>query len=74
MSLNSLYTGPGVFSDKVDNKIEAAYQAVHNQFLASAKAVKLAHQIMPNAMIGCIIKSDRIICENNKTIRPITSA
>ncbi|MFM1540520.1 glycoside hydrolase family 1 protein [Helcococcus ovis] len=55
MSLNSLYTGAGIFSDRVENKVEAAYKAVHNQFLASAKAVKLAHEIMPNAIIGCMI-------------------
>lgn len=55
MNLNSIYTGAGVLADKVDNVLEAAYQASHHQFLASALAVKAGRQIMPNAKIGCMI-------------------
>ncbi|MBS4210491.1 glycoside hydrolase family 1 protein [Bacillus sp. FJAT-50079] len=55
MNLNSLYTGAGVLADKVDNQLEAAYQASHHQFLASAVAVKAARDIMPDAKIGCMI-------------------
>lgn len=31
------------------------YQALHHQFLASAKAVKLAHEIDTNNQVGCMI-------------------
>ncbi len=31
------------------------YQAIHHELVASAKAVKLAHELMPQAMIGCMI-------------------
>ncbi|AGR18261.1 TPA: family 1 glycosylhydrolase [Listeria monocytogenes] len=31
------------------------YQALHHQFVASAKAVKLGHSINPEFMIGCMI-------------------
>ena len=31
------------------------YQALHHQFVASAKAVKLAHEINPNNQVGCMI-------------------
>jgi len=31
------------------------YQALHHQFLASAKAVKLAHSIDPSFKVGCMI-------------------
>ncbi|MEF2290638.1 glycoside hydrolase family 1 protein [Virgibacillus dokdonensis] len=55
MNLNSIYTGAGVLADKVDNVEEAAYQASHHQFLASALAVKAAREIMPEAHIGCMI-------------------
>jgi len=55
MNLNSLYTGAGTLEDKVDNVEEAAYQASHHQFLASALAVKLSHEMMPDAKIGCMI-------------------
>lgn len=55
MNLNSLYTGAGILEDKVDNRLQAAYQASHHQFLASALAVKIGHEMMPNAQIGCMI-------------------
>lgn len=55
MNLNSIYTGAGVLPDKVDNVEEAAYQASHHQFLASALAVKAAREIVPDAKIGCMI-------------------
>ncbi|MCE7792317.1 family 1 glycosylhydrolase [Salipaludibacillus sp. CUR1] len=55
MNLNSLYTGAGVLADKVENSLQAAYQASHHQFLASALAVKAAREISPDAKIGCMI-------------------
>lgn len=55
MTLNSLYTGSGILADTVTDPLAAAYQAIHHQFVASALAVKAAHQIAPNAKIGCMI-------------------
>ncbi|MDN6731029.1 MAG: glycoside hydrolase family 1 protein [Atopostipes suicloacalis] len=55
MSLNSLYTGAGILEDTVEDPVEAAYNAIHHQFVASAKAVSLAHKIMPEAKIGAMI-------------------
>lgn len=55
MNLNSLYTGTGTLEDKVGNVEQAAYQASHHQFLASALAVKACHEIIPDAQIGCMI-------------------
>ncbi|SDE70248.1 6-phospho-beta-glucosidase [Fontibacillus panacisegetis] len=55
MNLNSLYTGAGVLEDLVDDSLQAAYQASHNQFLASALAVKAAKEINPQIQIGCMI-------------------
>ncbi|MCQ4086956.1 glycoside hydrolase family 1 protein [Saccharibacillus sp. JS10] len=34
---------------------QARYQALHHQFVASAKAVKIGHAIDPNFKIGCMI-------------------
>ncbi|GAA6427406.1 glycoside hydrolase family 1 protein [Dielma fastidiosa] len=31
------------------------YQAIHHELVASARAVKLAHELMPQAMVGCMI-------------------
>ncbi|MBP2097231.1 glycoside hydrolase family 1 protein [Enterococcus rivorum] len=55
MNLNSLYTGAGILEDLVGDKLQAAYQASHHQFLASALVVKAAKEIMPDAKIGCMI-------------------
>ena len=41
------------------------YQAIHHELVASAKAVKLAHQIDPNYQVGCMILA--------VTIYPLTS-
>ncbi|MTD26019.1 glycoside hydrolase family 1 protein [Erwinia sorbitola] len=49
MSLHAPFTGVGLpeESDK-----QAVYQAIHHQLVASARAVKACHQIIPDAKIG----------------------
>lgn len=55
MNLNSLYTGAGTLPDLVEDTLQAAYQASHHQFLASALAVKAMKEIIPHGKIGCMI-------------------
>ena len=43
---------------KCDNQTH--YNAVHNMFLASAKAVKLGHEMMPGSMFGAMYASSGI--------------
>lgn len=43
---------------KCDNQTH--YNAVHNMFLASAKAVKLGHEMMPGSMFGAMYASSAI--------------
>ncbi len=43
---------------KCDNQTH--YNAVHNMFLASAKAVKLGHEMMPGSMFGTMFASSAI--------------
>ena len=43
------------FSKKSNEYIEKCFNALHNQFIASAKAVKLAHEIDKNNKVGCMI-------------------
>ncbi len=43
------------------------YAALHHMFLASAKAVQLAHQISPDYLVGCMIAG---ICQYPYTCRP----
>lgn len=47
---NTELTGAGM----VDNE-QLRYQALHHQFIASARAVKLGHGINPDFRIGCMI-------------------
>src|SRR5699024_9600202 len=55
MNLTSAYTGAGILQDTVEDVRQAAYQATHHQFLASAKAVKIGKEINPDFKIGCMI-------------------
>lgn len=38
-----------------DIQVQQAYQKLHYQFVASARAVKKAHEIDPNYVVGCMI-------------------
>jgi len=45
----------GIYDDQAENMEELMYQAVHHQFIASAKIVQLARQIDPQAMMGTML-------------------
>lgn len=52
------FTTVGVVEEKYENKEkaeEAIYQALHHQFVASALAVKYAHEIIPGSQVGCMV-------------------
>ncbi|WP_188777608.1 glycoside hydrolase family 1 protein [Paenibacillus hunanensis] len=51
----SAFTGGGVVVDRLDNKLQGMYQALHHQFVASSIATKLCHEIIPDAQIGCML-------------------
>nr|WP_263327335.1 6-phospho-beta-glucosidase [Neobacillus sp. Marseille-Q6967] len=55
ISTLSPYIGSGILIDEVENKEQTIYQALHHQFVASARAVKACHEIIPDAMIGCML-------------------
>lgn len=55
ISTLSPYIGSGVLINEVENKEQTVYQALHHQFVASARAVKACHEIIPEAMIGCML-------------------
>ena len=46
------YSGP---ITEVPDSVQARYQALHHMFVASAKAVKMGHEINPDCKIGCMI-------------------
>lgn len=45
----------GIYTDKAKLSKQDLYQAIHHELVASAMAVKIGHELMPGAMIGCMI-------------------
>lgn len=52
------WTNSGVHFNDFDNPEEAMYQCGHHTLIASAKAVKIGHEINPNFMIGTMIAAN----------------
>lgn len=56
--INSLMMMPkfiGLKGEEAKKANSLAYVQLHNKFIASAKAVKAAHEIDPDMMVGCMI-------------------
>ena len=45
----------GILTPKEELTQQDLYQAIHHELVASAKAVKLAHERMPGSKVGCMI-------------------
>lgn len=45
----------GILTPKENLTQQDLYQAIHHELVASAKAVKMAHEMMPGAKVGCMI-------------------
>ena len=54
--INNIVMMADMFGQKADDKtFQSGYQQLHYQFVASAKAVQIAHEIDSNNMVGCMI-------------------
>jgi 6-phospho-beta-glucosidase len=53
--LHAPYMSGGIFTDKEKLSKQDLYQAIHHELVASAKAVKIAHEINPEFKVGCMI-------------------
>ncbi|ALC91275.1 6-phospho-beta-glucosidase [Bacillus sp. FJAT-18017] len=47
--------GLGFSIQKEEDKYQPTFQAYHHQFVASALAVKLGHEMIPGSQIGCML-------------------
>ena len=47
--------GAGILTPKEELTKQDVYQAAHHELVASALAFKLAHEIMPDAKVGCMV-------------------
>lgn len=57
--INSISHAPllsgGIYTPLAELSQQDLYQAMHHELVASAKAVKACHEIIPNGQIGCMI-------------------
>jgi 6-phospho-beta-glucosidase len=57
--INSILQEPflsgGIATSKDQLSQQDLYQAIHHELVASARATKLAHELMPGAQVGCMI-------------------
>ncbi len=51
------YTTGGLVEDRFEGKNceEVIFQAMHHQFVASALATKICHEIVPDSKVGCML-------------------
>ncbi len=54
------FTNSGIIFRDEENPLQSLYQAAHYELVASAKAVKIGHEINPNFKIGCMIAYEPI--------------
>ena len=50
----------GIFFKEGENHQQVVYQASHNMFVANALAIKLCHEIIPDAKIGCMLSLSNV--------------
>ena len=55
MLLHMPFMGAGIYFEEGENQEQIKYQAAHHELIASARAVKLAHSMMPDCMVGCML-------------------
>ncbi|WP_075877022.1 glycoside hydrolase family 1 protein [Merdibacter massiliensis] len=48
------YVGAGMIKEKTSDEKQACWQALHHQFVASAKVIQYAHAHYPDIKIGCM--------------------
>lgn len=55
MLLHLPFLGAGLVFEEGENRKQIQYQAAHHQLLASALAVKAAHELIPGSQVGCML-------------------
>lgn len=55
MILHAPFMGAGLYFKEGENKEQVMYTAAHHELVASAIATKIAHEVDPNNMVGCML-------------------
>lgn len=58
--INCIEMAPFMEGGIITGSKQVKYQAAHHQFIASAKAVLLAHEIDPNNKVGCMLAAQEV--------------
>lgn len=53
--LHEPFLSGGIRTPKEDLSLSLLYQAVHHELVASALATRIAHEMMPEAKVGCMV-------------------
>ncbi len=61
MLMHLPFMGAGIRLEEDENPMEVKYQAAHHELVASALAVKMAHEICPGSQVGCILRRETSI-------------
>lgn len=55
MILHAPFMGAGLYFEEGDDEEKIKYQAAHHELVASAIATKIAHEVDPDNMVGCML-------------------
>ena len=55
MILHAPFMGAGLVFEEEENELQAKYLAAHHELVASAEATRIAHEIDPENMVGCML-------------------
>lgn len=55
MILHAPFMGAGLYFEEGENKEQVKYTAAHHELVASAIATKIAHEVDPENMVGCML-------------------
>ena len=61
------YNGIALIPESTDNYNQTVFQCLHHQFVANALTVKLAHEMIPESKVGCMIAR---FCHYGATCNP----
>lgn len=67
MLLHAPFMGAGICFEPGENRDAVKYQAAHHELLASAVATKIAHEVDPLNMVGCMLSAGSVY---SRTCRP----
>lgn len=60
MILHAPFLAAGICFSEDENRKAVIYQAAHHELIASAKAVKLAHEVNPKNQVGCMFAAGSV--------------